>query len=76
MRGSDVSDDYGFSSHYSFSPGLDASYVDHLIVHPHTSWQGTRGVRVSFGAETLDELDQLGDEIDAGLDDEFGAIFR
>lgn len=61
-------DDYGFSTHYSFSPGMSSDYIDHLLVHPHTGWQGTRGVRVSFGADDIDEEDD-----DSWLFDEFGS---
>jgi hypothetical protein len=47
-------DQYGYSSHYATSPGMDAEFIDHLLVEPHTSWRGQRGVRAMFAGEEED----------------------
>jgi len=65
---------FGYSSHYMFSPEMESGFIDHLLVRPHTSWRGTRGVRVNFGGVDLDDavdedLDDLEDE-----DEEFGIL--
>lgn len=52
-----MSERYGLgSSHYSWSAGLDASYLDPLLIKPHTSWRGVRGARVNFGADGSGDL--------------------
>jgi hypothetical protein len=46
-----MSDAYGWSTHYSFAPGLDMSEVDHLLVRPKTTWRGYRAIQPSFPLE-------------------------
>lgn len=71
---------YGYSSHTMYSPGMDADFIDHLLVRPHTSWRGTRGVRVNFGAEDADGMESdfegdLEDDLeDEDLDDDYGIL--
>ncbi len=40
---------FGYSSQTMFSPGLDSTEIDHMVLRPHTSWRGVRGVRTNFG---------------------------
>ena len=63
---------YGLgSSHYSWSAGMDASFIDPLLVKPHTSWHGTRGVRIAFGDHGFDADDDYGlDDDDYDLDED------
>lgn len=42
---------YGYSSQTMFSPGLDSTEIDHMVLRPHTSWRGVRGVRANFGSD-------------------------
>jgi len=53
-----MSNDYfGGSSQYSFSPGMESTFIDHLLVRPTTSWRGVRGVRSQFGGESYGDED-------------------
>lgn len=75
-------DSYGLgSSHYAWSAGMESSVLDPLLVKPHTSWRGHRGIRVMFGGQTEDEADDLLDELEGDFDltesiedDEYGAL--
>lgn len=53
---------YGQSSRAGFSPGMESTFIDHLLVRPHTSWRGVRGARAYFGAD--EEMDDIEDELD------------
>ncbi len=46
------------STHYSYAAGIQAGPVDAAILKPHTSWSGSRGVRMNFGGDP--ELDEFG----------------
>lgn len=62
---------FGQSTHAGWSPGMESSVIDHLLVRPQTSWRGVRGVRAYFGAESEaaeEEADRLAME---QADDEF-----
>jgi hypothetical protein len=50
-----------------WSPGMEATFIDHLIVRPHTSWRGVRGANAAFGAE--DEFDDAFDDEDLDMDE-------
>jgi hypothetical protein len=63
-----MSDAYGWSTHYSYFPGLDTSEVDHLLVGPKTTWRGYRAVTPTF-----DLFDEVDDVPEAELYDEFAS---
>lgn len=73
-----MSDRFGLgSSHYAWSAGMESSFLDPLLVKPHTSWRGTRGVRVAFGGveEEADEVLEDEDLSSYGADDDLDALF-
>lgn len=48
------------TSRFGWSPGMESTFIDHLLMRPTTSWRGVRGVRAAFGAEASEEkLDEI-----------------
>lgn len=64
-----MTDGYGYSSHYMFSPEMESGFIDHLLLRPHTGWRGTRGMRVNFGEDDMDEFGEDFDEFGHDFDD-------
>ncbi len=66
------------SSHAAgWTPGIEWEPGDEHILEPDTGWSGSRGVRMTFGADDDGSDDQL-DKILSDMDkeDEFGRMYR
>lgn len=64
-----------------WTPGIDATFVDHLLIRPHTSWRGVRGAKPYFGAEddSDDDFDDIEEDlvaIEEEMGDTFGRLYE